>query len=292
MHACEAIAYGAATVVNAISTGNGAAIGVDLWTSARVELNDNVGNITASILNDPSEQTHLVKTVAQRVLKRYRAHRRFSVDIQTKSNIPIARGMKSSSVAANAVALATTGALRKRVKDREIVNVAVDAAIQSGVTVTGAFDDASASYYGGIVVTSNKQRRILLRKKINEGYRILFHVPAEKSYTADADLQKFRRLRGISKLAHRMALGGQFWEALTLNGLAHSVVLGWDPTVAIEAMSAGAVASGLSGKGPATVAIVRTDRTSEVRSVMANFKGDIIEARPNNKKAMIIGDNF
>ena len=232
----EAIAHGAATVVNAISTGKGAAVGVDLWTVARVELNRDPGEVSASIHGEPTEENDLVVTVVRNMLKRHGAGRKYGAHVETKSNIPIARGMKSSSVAANAVALATTAALGKQVLDKEILKDSVEAAITSGVTVTGAFDDACASYYGGLVVTDNKKRRILRKKRILEEYCVLFHVPSEKSYTANVDLQKFQKLARISELAHKMALDGYHWEALTLNGLAHSVVLGWEPKVAVEAM--------------------------------------------------------
>jgi shikimate kinase len=85
-----------------------------------------------------------------------------------------------------------------------------------------------------------------------------------------------------------MALNGHHWEALTLNGLAHSVELGWEPQVAIKAIEAGAVASGLSGKGPATVAIVEKTRLPRVRSALSHFRGQLVEARLNNKKARIV----
>ncbi len=288
MHAAEAVAHGAATVVNAISTGRGAAIGVDLWTKAKVELDQSQSEITALIHGEPTEKTDMMATVVRNVLKRHGVGGRFGAHVETRSNIPIARGMKSSSVAANAVALATTAALGKQFGDKEILEDAVEAAIKSGVTITGAFDDACASYYGGLIVTDNKKRRILKRQKISKEYSVIFHVPPEKSYTANADLGEFRKLARISELAHRMALDGHCWEALTLNGLAHSVVLGWEPKVAIEAMASGAVAAGLSGKGPATVAIVRTPQVSNVRSAMSQFEGQLIEAKLNNSKARVV----
>ena len=40
-----AIAHGAATIVNAIALGKGAAFGVDLWTKAEVKLTDEPGVI-------------------------------------------------------------------------------------------------------------------------------------------------------------------------------------------------------------------------------------------------------
>jgi len=288
MPIAEAVAYGAATVVNAISTGRGAALGVDLWTKARVELNRDIGEVTALIQDEPGEATDLVTTVVRKVLQRHEASKKFGAHVETRSNIPIARGMKSSSVAANAVALATTAALGKKIRDKKILEDSVEAAIAAGVTITGAFDDASASYYGGLVVTDNERRRILKRERIREDYRVLFHAPPEKSYTANVDKQEFRKLARISELAHRMALNGYHWEALILNGLAHSILLGWEPKVAIEAMSAGAVASGLSGKGPATVAIVKRHQVSEVRRAMSRFDGQLTEAKLNNSKARVV----
>jgi len=288
MPIAEAVAYGAATVVNAISTGRGAALGVDLWTKARVELNRDIGEVTAMIQDEPGEATNLVTTVVRKVLQRHEASKKFGAHVETRSNIPIARGMKSSSVAANAVALAATAALGKKIRDKEILEDSVEAAIASGVTITGAFDDASASYYGGLVVTDNERRRILKRERIREEYHVLFHVPPDKSYTANVDLQEFQKLARISELAHRMALNGYHWEALTLNGLAHSILLGWEPNVAIEAMNVGAVASGLSGKGPATVAVVKRHQASEVRRAMSRFEGQLIEAKLNNSKARVV----
>lgn len=288
MRSAEAIAYGAATVVNAIASGKGAAVGVDLWTRAKVELNRDPGEITALIHGEPNERTALLTAVLRRVLRRNKASKTFGAHIETWSNIPIARGMKSSSVAANAAAIAATAALGRRIIDREIIEDGVEAALKAGVTITGAFDDASASYYGGVVVTDNIERRILRRESVPREYHALFHVPLEKSYTANVSLRELRKLAPISELAHGMALNGHYFEALTLNGLAHSVVLGCEPRVAIEAMAAGAVASGLTGKGPATVAIVKRRQVADVRRAMSKFGGRLVEARLNNGKAMVV----
>lgn len=284
----EAIAYGAATLVNAISTGKGAAVGVNLWTKATVQLNRDAGKISATIQSEPDESPQLVTAVIRRVLLRHRVIDAFGAHVETKSNIPIARGMKSSSVAANAVAIATTVALGKRIRDAKILEDSVEGAIEAGVTITGAFDDASASYYGGIVVTDNKRRRILRKVKVSGDYCALFHVPSTKSYTANVDLQRIRKVAPISESAHRMVLLGHYWEALTLNGLAHSIVLGWEPMISIDALDAGAVASGLSGKGPATVAIVERRKVAKVRSAMSRFEGRIIQAQLSNRRASAI----
>ena len=49
---------------------------------------------------------------------------------------------------------------------------------------------------------------------------------------------------------------GKIWEALSLNGLIYSSAQGYDTSIAIDALAAGAVAAGLCGKGPAVTAVV------------------------------------
>ena len=59
-----AIAHGAATIVNAIALGTGAAFGVDLWTKAEVELTEEPYVFEAEITSDQKESTVLIeKTV-------------------------------------------------------------------------------------------------------------------------------------------------------------------------------------------------------------------------------------
>jgi shikimate kinase len=66
-----AIAHGAATIVNAIALGKGAAFGVDLWTKAEVKLIDEPNVIKAEIASDPKESTLLIEKTVSRVLQRF-----------------------------------------------------------------------------------------------------------------------------------------------------------------------------------------------------------------------------
>ena len=59
-----AIAHGAATIVNAMALGKGAAFGVDLWTKAEVKLTDEPHVIKAEITSDPKENTALMEKTA------------------------------------------------------------------------------------------------------------------------------------------------------------------------------------------------------------------------------------
>ena len=289
MLSASAIAYGAATIVNAIATGKGAALGVDLWTKAKVGLTDEPSVIQGRILSDPSEDTNLIKRVINRIFRRFRVEGEYGAFVETNSNIPIARGMKSSSAAANAISLATVAALRKKLSDLEVVNLGVEAAKDAGVTITGAFDDACASYFGNIVVTDNVARQVKRRFKVDGEYTVLFHVPSSKTYTAQSNVKKMKIMAPLVDIAYREALLGRYWSAMTFNGLIYSVALGYDIKVAVDALAAGAIAAGISGKGPAIAAVVPEDSMANVKEAWNVFEGEVIQARVNRVKAHAVG---
>lgn len=284
----EAISYGAATIINAIATGKGAAIGVDLWTKAAVTITDEPGTVKVKILSDSSENPVLAQKTVECVLKNFGLEKEFGAKVETQSNIPVAKGLKSSSAAANAISLATTAALEQSLDDVAVVKLGVDGALEAKVTITGAFDDACASYFGGVIITDNMERRIVKRFELAEAPNVLFYVPAKKTYTADSDVKRMKTMAPAVKIAYREALNGKYWSALTLNGLIYSSALGYDPSPAVDALTAGAIASGLSGTGPAVTAIVSEDKVDVVKEVWQRHEGEILEARINQQKAKVV----
>ena len=284
----EAVSYGAVTIVNAMATGRGAALGVKLWTRARVTLTSHRGLIQARNLSDPKEEGGLAAATAKRVLRRF-GFIRLGAIVETQSNIPVAVGLKSSSAASNSVALACVKALGKKTSDIEIVKLGVEASLRAGVTLTGAFDDACACYLGGVVITDNLKRRILKRFKPRGRLRVLIHVPMQKKYTHDIDPSPLEKIKPVIQVAHREALRGNYWNSLTLNGVAYSNAFGYNTASTLTALEAGALAAGLTGKGPAVVAIVRESNREDLRAVWRRLGGRIIETSINFQKAKAMG---
>jgi shikimate kinase len=283
-----ALVHGAATIVNAIALGKGAAFGVDLWTKAEVKLTDEPLVFKVEITSDPKESTLLVEKTVLKVLERFKLDRSFGAKVKTWSNIPIARGLKSSSAAANAVALATTAALGKSLDDLELVNLGVEASFDAKVTVTGAFDDACASYFGGVVVTDNLKREIVKQLPLMEDLAVLFYVPGKKAYTANSNVSRLQNVKQLVQIAYEKALEEKIWDALTLNGLIYSSASGFDPAIALDALASGALAAGLCGKGPAVTAIASKDKVSSVKAALQNYEGEILQARLNREKAKVL----
>lgn len=283
----EALAHGAATVVNAIATGRGAAFGVNLWTTARVHLTHTPHQIEGTILSDPEEDPALLRAVIATVLRHFHVDDTFGAWAETESNIPIAKGLKSSSVASNALVLATVGALGRCIDDFTAINLGVEAALTAKATITGAFDDACASFFGNLVVTDNTARQVLHSAAIEEDLAVLLYVPPAKAYTFTSDVARMQLIAPQVDVAFQEALRGHYWTALTLNGLLYSAALRIDPQPALAALEAGALASGLSGKGPAVVAVTQEANSPRIVEAWMAFDGEILHRRINRDKARI-----
>jgi len=280
----EASAYGAVTIVNAIATGRGAAFGIDLWTKARVDLTQDA-TIEGRILGEENESTILIGKCVRAVLDHF-GKRGLGARVETESNIPIARGLKSSSVAANAIVLATLGALGRQLKPTQILNLVVNASLEANVSITGALDDAAASLYGNIVVTDNVRRKVLRRFPV-EDYSVLLLAPRHRAYTTDVNLKRIKTVAKQVEFAHKEALAGNYWDAMTLNGLIYANVLGLPTSVIIEGLEAGALAGGISGKGPAYAFVVQDKSRNSVLDILRRNDGQVIESRTRRHPSLV-----
>jgi shikimate kinase len=216
----------------------------------------------------------------------------FGISLKTKSTLPMASGLSSSSASSNAIVKATSLIIAeefdlKPLDDLEIVNMAIDASLEAGVTITGSFDDATASYFGGVVVTDNKNREFIIRERM-EDHSILVYMPNYYSKSGDSDVNRMKLLAPLVKEAFDMACNKEYFKALTLNGLLYSATLGFDSTIAIDALSAGAIASGLSGTGSSFVAIVDDDSIDEVKESWDKYEGNVIETQVDNEGCCLL----
>ena len=280
----HAIVHGAVSIVNAISTGKGAALGVSLETSAEVNLEPTSKKRTFNFSSNISKDSVLAEATVNEVLSKYEEGE-FEVTVSTKSEIPEGKGLKSSSAASNAIALATLSALHKKIRDVNIVKLGVNASLKAGVTITGAFDDACASFFGGFVVTDNLAQTIAKKEPAPENLFILIYIPHETMYTKNFDKKKIMPIAKKISEAYNLALQGEYWKAMTLNGESHSTALGLTLLPAKAALESGALAAGLSGTGPAVAAVCHKDSVNEIRSRWSQFSGEVKLTYVNNSKA-------
>jgi len=104
-------------------------------------------------------------------------------------------------------------------------------------------------------------------------------------YTKDFDRDRLKPFRQAILEVYGIALRGMYWEALTLNGLIHSVALGLSLKTTLEALKAGALAAGLSGTGPAVAAVCHGGIIDDVKARWSDIPGEVLITSVNNSKA-------
>ncbi|MHC1580038.1 MAG: shikimate kinase [Candidatus Alkanophagales archaeon] len=303
----KARAGAAGTVINAIATFRGSAFGIELWMWAEVELGGDFRGVSSEIFVGGEREGGgtLVERCVRLVLEAC-GERGLGGFVRTESEIPMASGLKSSSAAANAATLATLDALGVRVSwdvpervpspfegrtpprlEDEIhpldaVRIGVRAALEAGVSITGAFDDACASMLGGFVVTDNRETRLL--RRVERDAEVLVLVPEGRAFTADADVGRMRLLAPYVDVAFDLALRGEFERAMTLNGFLYCAALRFSPEPMMKALGCGVRGVSLSGTGPSYVAIVPdADASKALREVWGRIeRSRIIETKVNN----------
>lgn len=256
----RARAPAAGTILNALATGTGAAFAIDAYTTAEVELTLD-GPVTGTIAGAPGADARLIERCVELVVAAHGDGEGGTV--RTESEIPMAAGLKSSSAAANAVVLATLAALdaTEAVSREDAARIGVQAARDAGVTVTGAFDDASASMLGGVTITDNTQDALEWREEVH--WDVAVWTPPSRAYSADADVDRCRRLRGLAEFIAETARAGRYAEAMTVNGLGYCAALGYSAEPLIEAFPEADGVS-LSGTGPSVTAIGSADAVAIV----------------------------
>jgi len=278
---------GSATIINAIATGKGSAFAIQRHVTAEVELIPE--GVECSC--DKEIDTTLMRTCAETILEKYNI--KAGLKVKTTSNLPVASGLSSSSATSNAIIMAASKLITEEFDLKppskwEILNLAIDASLKAGVTITGAFDDASASFYGGFTITDNLERKII-KKGPMENQKILIYMPRRKSLTAESNVKRMRILAPLVEIAFKKALEGDLHRALTLNGIIYCATLGFNPEIAVDALEAGAVAAGLSGTGPSFVAITTEEKQDNIIEAWSSHPGDIIITSVDNKGTQFIG---
>ena len=299
----KVLSPGSATIINAISTGFGAAFGIGLAIEAEAKFSSRGVNCSSDLGVDP----HLMNLCVEKVLDHYKIGSDLDFDdiipsldfgngegieVKTKSNLPLGSGLSSSSALSNAVVMATAALVAgefylEPMTDLEIVNYGIDASLEAGVTITGAFDDASASYFGGLTITDNANREIIHQERMPD-YDILVFMPDKESLSGSSDVDRMKLVAPFVRIAYNKALDGDYLEAMTLNGLLYGNVLGFDNNIALDALQAGALASGLSGTGSSFVAIVDESSIDDVKDAWASYEGRVIQTTVDNRGTRII----
>lgn len=276
-----ATVHGAVSIVNAIATGKGSTLGISLKVEAIVEAQKGRG-ITIESENKSLSSRLINKTIEKILSKKDLENNK--INIILNSEIPTGYGLKSSSAISSAVALACSKIFRPKMTDKKILLSGVDASIETKISMTGAFDDACGCYFGGFVVTDNFKRKLIKREKAPASLSAVIFVPHSRKR---GNIKKLKTLNAIFDQAWDLAKKSDYWDAMTLNGVATSTILGTEPRLITDLIENGALGASVSGNGPSVAAIVKNENINNVSKVFSGLEGKILVSRINNKKGEV-----
>ena len=274
----RATMHGAISIVNAIATGNGSALGISLKVTAEASLENGQG-----VRFQTRKENKLISNIVYNTLPKDIIAKNL-VSISIESEIPIGFGLKSSSAVSNAVALACSKLANNDVHDDAILDAAVRASLDSKISITGAYDDATACYFGGFVLTDNYACKLIRREEAPDNLYAIILLPQ------NATRGNTRKLSIMSDLfidAFKLAETGEYWKAMKLNGVLASAVLSEKYEPILAALEKGALGATISGNGPSIAAVAYEDEMQDIISVFANFNGNILVSKINNQKASV-----
>lgn len=273
--------HGAVSIVNAIATGKGSTLGISLKVEAIVE--SDIGKGISIESENKSLSSRLInKTVEKIISKKDLENNKISITLN--SEIPTGYGLKSSSAISSAVALACSKIFKPKLTDKKILIAGVDASIETKVSMTGAFDDACGCYFGGFVVTDNYKRKLVKRERAPANLSAVIFVPYSRKR---GNIKKLKTLSAVFDQAWNLARRSEYWDAMRLNGVATSTILGAEPKLISDLIENGALAASVSGNGPSIAAIVKNENINNINKIFSSMEGKIIISKINNKKAEV-----
>ena len=275
----EAIVHGAVSIVSAIATGNGATLGIDTFVKTRLKVKDGRGiHITS---DNRTISSRLINKVIENIIPKKQLEKvRLELDFQ--SNIPTGYGLKSSSAISTAVSLVCSKAFKKKLTDNEILKIGIESSIQTNVSITGAYDDACACYYGGFNVTNNYKRDLVFRNIAPNNLQAIIFLPKSRKR---GNVKKLKDFNPAFEKAWELAKNHDYWNASILNGIATSSILNSNPKLLFQLIKKGAVSATISGNGPSIVAITKKGHNSNIKKELSSLEGKVIISNINNKKA-------
>jgi shikimate kinase len=274
----RATVHGAISIVNAIATGNGSALGISLKVTAEVRISDGQGIKFPSNKVDKLISNIIHYTIPKDIIDNN------SISVKICSDIPPGWGLKSSSAVSNAVALACSKIAKNETDDHLVLESAVRASRDANVTITGAYDDSTACYFGGFVVTDNYLCKLIRRERVQDDLYVIIFLPYD---TKRENIDKLRILSDLFLDAFKIAEKGDYWKAMKMNGVLTSAAFNTNYEPILSALEGGALSASISGNGPSISAICYKDRAESVKTAFSKYKGNILVSSVNNEKASV-----
>ena len=181
--------FGAVSIVNAIALRKGSTLGIDTFVEATLTKKEGTGiHITSE---NKTISSRLINKVIENMIPKKKLEKT-KLELNFRSNIPTGYGLKSSSAISTAVVMAVAKAFDYNMTDEEILKLGSKSSIEARVSITGAYDDACACYFGGFNVTDNSKMKLFHREYAPENLQAIIFLPNSRKRGNLNKLKKFK----------------------------------------------------------------------------------------------------
>lgn len=260
----------AITILNGIKSDYGAAIGINSNIYTQIKQSE---KLKITIYPDGVDNTLIMNCID--VFEKEFLIKVDKLNIETFSDFPHARGLKTSS----AISCSCIAALCKfygiSLSHDTIIQLGAKASINAKVSITGALDDAYASFLGGISYVNSKSRTLLSHRSIPLDlfkYNILLMIPKAKNPKINVS----KKLDSIdTKLiikAHDYFENDDYPSAIKYNTMAYSPFLLSEPDIITEITKLDNNISivGLNGAGPSIYLLTKQNNIVRIKKTIKN----------------------
>jgi shikimate kinase len=252
--------------VNALATGIGSAAAIGMSVRAELSARRVAPGDDAQAL-DPASDSPLTRSALAAIKALWFADQPTELRLSLRSSIPPARGLKSSSAVAASIVLAGADASGNELDAESVARTTAEITRRTGLSATGAFDDALACIEGGVVVTDNRTQAVLRRATLPAEWRVLLWIPPARHAPSASWASRFESEHSSGRRAVVAAEQGRWLDALAANSELVERVMGYDyRSLRQELLRRGALGAGVSGMGPTLAAIALEDSAARVRS--------------------------
>ena len=273
------ITFGGISILNAIPCLKGIVMAIELPVITYVKM------LSSNLIEIHAYDKNYVNYVINYFKSKYKLNN-IGLKILIESSIPPKSGLKSSSAVTIGLVDAISKIFNLELNTIEKLKISAILSKNYGISITGAFDDLSASYLGGIQFTDNEKMLILKSLRIENDLNIIIII-LEKFKRKYVDTARLRKLKSIFEKLFNYA-NYDLWKVLTINGFFISQCLDYDYSIIekIKKLSNDILAIGISGNGPAITIILPgkkyLDLIDNIEKLFINERFTTIITKPIN----------
>jgi shikimate kinase len=260
----------AITILNGIRSQYASAVAIDINFMVSITPYSKL-----DILIEPPVDDILVKSC----LKKFEEYTQIiikNIKILIKSNLPPARGLKSSSAVSSAIIDCLSKYYNIGLSTKEIIEIGAIASINANVSISGAYDDAYASYCGGLAITMNYEKELVKLLNIPDVLKNLNVVLlVSKTHLTKSSIKPETNVdENLIKLAYDYLMKEKFLDVIKLNTEAYGSVLLPNYSIIEELFSIKNVkAVGLNGTGPSLYLLTEGSiEIQDIKSISSNYE--------------------